>query len=365
MSMDDVLSPLMEPGVNERSSTRAYTAITRTGIATPTFAPSSALSKEGESILETLRDSPKALGHLVRSWYQSFGSMYPCGPLVRSCWTVVNDVLVQSLQDESALVDLSILSKRMFKKTSQPLQWPHSPANGALERELSMDGIRWDVVGIYFALVGSAIGSVGDGNGIMDFTHEKWGPIQKAARQRALQASMQCFTFCERVGQLNDLAMWLLINTTMLATWCYGDDSYQAWRLMGDLASLVSAVGFHRDAHDVQTTPRYLQELRKRGMEWCHELDKGLATFVGRPPRLYRRHYDLGAPLDVPEDVLLGSITDLQSAIEELDSEGWNKKGLVHPASRFRVQYKLITLREEALELVLSHNEIDVSLQSK
>jgi len=365
VSMDDVLSPLIESGVNERISTRTYTAITRTGIATPLFAPSPTLTKEGENVLETLRDSPKGLGHLVRSWYQRFGSMYPCGPLVRICWTVVNDVLVRSLQDGPTLVDLSTQSMSMFQKTSQPQRWPHSPANGALERALSMDGIRWDVVGIYFALVGNAVGSMGDGAGVMDFTHEKWGPDQNAARERALEASVQCFTFCERVGQLNDLTMWLLINATILATWCYGDDSYQAWRMMGDLASLVSAVGFHRDSTDGQTIPVYLQELRKRGVEWCHELDKGLSTFVGRPPRLYRRHYDLGAPLDVSEDVLFGTTIDLQSAIEELDSEGWDKKGLVHPASRFRVQYKLITVREEALELALNYNAEDVSFQAQ
>ena len=362
MSMDDVLSPLVEPAVNERNSTRTYTALTRTGIATPPFAPSPALIKEGESILETLRDSPKAMGGLVDSWYQSFEGMYPCGPLFKICWTVVHDVLVQSLQDKSQFVDLSSQSRTMFSKTSQPQRWPHSPANGALARTLSMDGIRWDVVGIYFALVGNVLG---DGAEAIDFTHENWGPSQKAAKERMLQASMQCYSFCERVGQVNDITVSLLINTTMLATWCYGDDSYQAWRLMGDLTSLVSAVGFHCNPQDGEVVPMYLQELRKRAMESCHELDKGLATFVGRPSRLYRRHYDLGTPLDLSEDVLFGTTADIQSAIQELDGEGWNTKGLIYPVSRLRVQYKLITLREEALELAMSYNAEDVSLHSQ
>jgi hypothetical protein len=360
--MDDVLSPLIESAGNERDSTHTYTALTRTGIATPPFTPSPALIKEGGLILETLRDAPKALGDLVSSWYRSFGNMWPCGPLVRTCWTVVHDVLVPSLQDESNLVDLSLQSRSMFSKTAQPQRWPLSPANGALERLLSTDGFRWDVVGMYFALAGNVIG---DGADALDLIHEKWGPSQKAARERMLQASVQCYAFCERVGQLNDLTVSLLLNTTMLATWCYGDDSYQAWRLMGDLASLISAIGLHRDAHDGQTVPIYLRELRKRAMEMCHELDKGLATFVGRPPRLYRRHYDIGAPLDVSEEVLFGTTAELQSAIEELDGEGWNTKGLVYPTSRLRVQYKLITVREEALELAMSCNAEDVSLQSQ
>jgi hypothetical protein len=118
VSMDDVLSPLVESAVNERDSFRAYTALTRTGIATPPFAPSPALIKEGESILETLRDSPKALGDHISSWYQSFGGTYPCGPLVKTCWNVVYEVLVQSLQDESDLVDLTRQSRIMFSKTA-------------------------------------------------------------------------------------------------------------------------------------------------------------------------------------------------------------------------------------------------------
>lgn len=134
---------------------------------------------------------------------------------------------------------------------------------------------------------------------------------------------------------------------------------------MGDLASLISAVGFCRDAQDGQTVPTYLQELRKRAMEQCHQLDKGLATFVGRPPRLYRRHYDLGAPLDLSEDVLFGATEDLQSAIKELDGEGWNTKGLLYPVSGLRAQHKLITVREEALELAMSYNAEDISLQSQ
>ena len=187
--MDDVLSPLIESAVNERVSTRTYTAITRTGIATPLFAPSPALIREGEAILETLRDSPKALGDLVDSWYRSFGGMYPCGPLIKTCWTVVHDVLVQSLQNEFDLMDITRQSRIMFSKTAQPQRWPQSPANGALERTFSTDGIRWDVVGIYFALVGNTLG---DGAGAIDFTRETWGPSQKAARERMLQASMQC-----------------------------------------------------------------------------------------------------------------------------------------------------------------------------
>jgi hypothetical protein len=360
--MGDVLSPLIESAVNERDTFQTYTALTRTGIATAPFAPSPALIEEGESILEILRDSPKALGDYVSSWYESFGNRYPCGPLVRICWTVVHEVLVQSLKDEPNHVNLSLQSRSMFSKTAQQQRWPHSPANGALERAITTDGFRWDTVGVYFALVGNALG---DSAKAIDFTHEKWGPSLKAAKERVLQASIQCYTFCERVGQVNDLTVALLINTTLLATWCYGDDSYQAWRLMGDLASLIGAIGFHRDTHDGQTVPTYLQELRKRDMELCHEIDKGLATFVGRPPRLYRRHYDLGAPLDLPEEVFFGTTADIESAIKELDAEGWNTKGLVYPASRLRVQHKLVTLREEALELAMSYNAEDISLQSQ
>jgi hypothetical protein len=184
--------------------------------------------------------------------------------------------------------------------------------------------------------------------------------------ERALDASLQCYRICERMGQINDLTVWLLDLAIMLTTWCYGDDSYQAWRLMGDLASVVVALGYHGSTNQEDSqVPLYLQQLRKRALAEAHELDKGLATFVGRPPHLSRHYVGLGLPLDLSASALMNTPAALEEAMAKLDSNGWNTEGLVHPTTRIRAVAMLIGIREEALELSLGPRDRDVNGRSQ
>jgi hypothetical protein len=240
-----------------------------------------------------------------------------------------------------------------------------SPANGAFEQTFSTGGVRWDVVGIYCALSGFVIAPMREGADSIVLSSEKWGPTRKHAMERALDTCAQCYSICERMGQINDLTMSLLTIATMLATWCYGDDSYQAWRLMGDLASVTSALGFYRTSHDEALLPAYLQDLRKRAVVGAHELDKGLATFVGRPPRLNRHYMGVGLPMDLPDSALLGPPENLALAAADLDSDGWNTHGLFHSSTRIRAVTVLLAIREEALELSLGSQVDDTVLRSR
>lgn len=253
----------------------------------------------------------------------------------------------------------------MFKHTSQPLRWPSSPANGALVQAFSDEGVRWETLGLYFALIGAVLGRMKEGPESVLFASEKWGPDRRYAMQRMLDSCLQCYCICERMGQVNDLTVWHLNLATMLTTWCYGDDSYQAWRLMGDLASAVVALGYHDTTQDDSHVPFYLQQFRKRALAGAHELDKGLATFVGRPPHLSRRYIGLDPPLDLPSSVIMGPPEGLAAAISKLDSNGWNTEGRVYPITRTRAVAMLIGIREEALELSLRPRNDDVNRRSR
>jgi len=155
------------------------------------------------------------------------------------------------------------------------------------------------------------------------------------------------------MGQINELTLLLLNSAGVLATWCYGDDSFKAWRLMGDLSTVVLALGFHRGSHDDPTVPAYLIELRNRAVAVAYELDKSLATFVGRPPRLQRRYCTLEMPLDLDDAVITGSSEAFEAAKARLDSSGWSWEGVMHPISRIRASFMLNLIREEILEMSL------------
>jgi len=362
---NNLLPPLLELHGNDSASKHTYTAKARTGVASPTFTPSPALLAEGIAVLETLLDTPTALTLVTELWYSDWGDDACQGALVKASWQAVVETLLPRLRVDSSAPAVSEICASMFKRTSQPLRWPTSPANGALVQAFSADGLRWETLGLYFALIGAVLGRMKEGPESVLFVSEKWGPDRRCVMQRMLDSCLQCYRICERMGQINDLTVWHLNLATMLTTWCYGDDSYQAWRLMGDLASAVIALGYHGTAKDDSDVPFYLQQFRRRALAGAHELDKGLATFVGRPPHLSRRYVGLDPPLDLPSSVIMGTPEALAAAISRLDSNGWNTEGRVYPITRTRAVAMLIGIREEALELSLGPPNDNVKWRSR
>jgi hypothetical protein len=362
---NNVLPPLLEPPTNDYTSKLTYTAITRTGVTSPPLQINPALLAEGISVLETLLDTPTALTLVTELWYSDWGDDACQGALVKASWQAVVETLLPRLRVDSSAPAVSEICASMFKRTSQPLRWPASPAAGALVQAFSAEGVRWETLGLYFALIGAVLGRMKEGPESVLFVSEKWGPDRRCVMQRMLDSCLQCYRICERMGQINDLTVWHLNLATMLTTWCYGDDSYQAWRLMGDLASVVVALGYHDTTKDDSDVPFYLQQFRRRALAGAHELDKGLATFVGRPPHLSRRHVGLDPPLDLPSSVIMGTPEALTAAIARLDSNGWNTEGCVYPITRTRAVAMLIGIREEALELSLGQRNDDVDWRSQ
>ena len=82
-------------------------------------------------------------------------------------------------------------------------------------------------------------------------------------------------------------------------------------------------------------------------------MDKGLATFTGRPPSLSRRYVNCQLPLDLSPDELMAEGEVLSQAIARLDSDGWNTDGEVYSSTVIRAWTLLSLVRDEILELSL------------
>ncbi|EHK21988.1 uncharacterized protein TRIVIDRAFT_134559, partial [Trichoderma virens Gv29-8] len=344
-----VLSPTE---ADQTTSSRQYRSLTRTGVShlQQPFHANSSLIREGEELLQLLLDrySHPDLEELVHNWYKDLGDSPVGGPLAKAAWRAIQTNL-QDLHSSRSLNRLQATSREIFDHTSRPLNMPTTAADGALEKELC--AIRWETVGMYFALLGMVIASAK--NLCTSFSGRQWFGDRKATSSDAFDACLRCEALCNRVGQMNDLSVWLGILATTLSTWCFGDDSCQAWRLMGNLSSAIFALNYHRGFQDDMNTPAYLVELRKRAIALSHELDKSLATFVGRPPRLNRSYCNIELPLDLSDSAIVGSGELLELQISRLDGDGWNKDMTVHPASRQRAIVWLSSIREEVLELSL------------
>jgi hypothetical protein len=345
-------SVLSSTEADQTTSSRQYTSLTRNGVShlQQPFHANSSLVREGENLLQLLLDhySNPDLEELVHNWYTDLGDSPVGGPLAKAAWRAIQSNL-QNLHSSRSLNRLQTTSRDIFDHTSRPLNMPTTAADGALEKELC--AIRWETVGMYFALVGMVIASAK--NLSTSFSGRQWFGDRKATSSDAFDACLRCEALCNRVGQMNDLSVWLAVLATTLSTWCFGDDSCQAWRLMGNLSSAIFALNYHRGFQDDMDTPTYLVELRKRAIALSHELDKSLATFVGRPPRLNRSYCTIELPLDLSDSVIVGSAELLELQISRLDGNGWNKDMTVHPASRQRAIVWLSSIREEVLELSL------------
>lgn len=104
--------------------------------------------------------------------------------------------------------------------------------------------------------------------------------------------------------------------------------------------------------------PFFLVEHRKRLLLGAYAIDKELATFLGRPPRISCRHIDVDLPLDITYDELLAEPDIRDAAIAQLNQDGWNTRGIITRTTFVRAMYKIGQVRELVLELSLnSHRE--------
>jgi chromatin structure-remodeling complex subunit RSC3/30 len=107
-----------------------------------------------------------------------------------------------------------------------------------------------------------------------------------------------------------------------------------------------------------ERTPFFLSEIRSRTMVAAYSMDKELATFLGRPPRICRQYCDIQFPLDISWEDLVADDSARDAAIQQLDPDGWNVQGDLDKGARPRVTLLASILREMILEFSLSR-EVD------
>ena len=125
------------------------------------------------------------------------------------------------------------------------------------------------------------------------------------------------------------------------------------WRRLGDLSTHIFELGLHRDCQQSSSLPVFLVETRRRLFAATYQLDKSIATFLGRPPRISLRHSDCRLPLDVDDSLLKADQSELELALQDLDSDGWNTQGSLHRSTFLRQRFLVTTFREEILEVSL------------
>lgn len=171
--------------------------------------------QEGCRILDLLADLPKYEPHINRRYIvEGTTSLIP---YVRQC---IDQVALERTKKANPLSALSRLSKDIFTSTSTPLIIANNTSLSELLSMLTGENLRWETVGIILAVAGWSANAADETE--FDEIEENrigWKPLAKAL----LDSATKCIAFCEGVGHLNDLSVWLIKFDFILYTQVHGD----------------------------------------------------------------------------------------------------------------------------------------------
>lgn len=140
-------------------------------------------------------------------------------------------------------------------------------------------------------------------------------------------------------------------------TYSYLKLGQTVWRRLGSLCTEIFAMGLHREPKSPENQPRFLLESRRRTFAAAYRIDKGISTFVGRPPRLCLKYCDYRLPLDLSDDQLMEEGASFDLALASLDESGWSIDRTTRPSAWIRLRYIMATFREEILEMSLGTSQ--------
>jgi hypothetical protein len=140
-----------------------------------------------------------------------------------------------------------------------------------------------------------------------------------------------------------------ILFTTILTKYI----GYENSKKNASLATALLSCNLHQDIKVDEHTPFFMAELRKRLFICAYDNDKDTAAFSGRPPKLTRHYCRLQTPLDLTDAQTMSEGTELEQAVNGLDEEGWNQRGMVRRSTFARLASTNALITEEILEISL------------
>ena len=136
------------------------------------------------------------------------------------CWHSLKDIfrgIKQASDKESALRELSRL---LFDNTAKPLPLPGNSSMSEFAKSFTGRLSRWEAIGV----VASGLGIFRAGRELC-----KRSALEELSKppswQALIEASNACLSFCNELGSINDVLLWMLGENTILQTLFHGDAS--------------------------------------------------------------------------------------------------------------------------------------------
>ncbi|RHZ58701.1 hypothetical protein CDV55_105887 [Aspergillus turcosus] len=247
------------------------------------------------------------------------------------------------------------LSRTFFHNTATDIELR---ASMTLSEYVALSAARWDSYALLLSSIGYAIYHVAHDDPLFQ-SENLPGKDRKGLRRIALAASDICLQLCDKLGAISDSLCCAFLQHLVLVHHTYGTGDYRTWQKLGDLTTIVFALGLHQVGDD-RNIPFFLSELRKRIMVGAYGMDKDLALFLGRPPRICKQYCNIQSPLDLTWEELIAPPGVRQAALLKLDAQGWNTEGKLGSGARGRTIHLACLIREDILELSIGHGRDNV-----
>lgn len=323
----------------------------------PTTAVSVILSDEqlskGYQVLALLQDR-KLVDRCMDSLFDSIdgpavlGGEYVAREWLSHLWISHGDTLKRQNGEEiQKLCQLIYSNTRSTPKvdgSTTPLQWIRSGTG---------TNLRWEIIGMIVAYVGMYAMTAAE-----QYHIRKDDGIDYVALYTQMYEGVElCLDFCRKCDTLTDVFVWVLYTAHGLLTGIgdSGCTSYALYRLGGELNSAAIAMGLNQEIKADRRTPFFLAEFRKGLRARIYTNEVSTALFLGRPPRLSYRHWNLDPPLDLTESQLLQTAHELSNTIGNLDANGYNQCGEIRFTTFLRMDITMAKGKEEIMDLALGN----------
>ncbi|KAJ5723321.1 hypothetical protein N7488_001356 [Penicillium malachiteum] len=294
-------------------------------------------AQSGADVLLFLYNLPFRQSLVDKFYLRSWNAVVP---------KIVLDAILASIQEifdglnaNDPMPQLRSLATLIFQNSSRAMTTHQAMTVQEYCASFTGRNLRWEALANIFSVCGQQLVITPDND------------------PEVIQAGTICLNFCDQASSANELLAYLQYNDVMLLTQQYGDSSYKAWRRLGDLVATIYAAGIHLDTDSSDNCPFFLRQWRRGCFISAFYMDKMMATFVGRPPLMNYRYCTLVPPLDLSDEDLVAGGETLERAISDLDSNGWNTKGVRNRLSTSRVRFHLAVSREQTLDIALGTPE--------
>ncbi|KAL2855918.1 hypothetical protein BJY01DRAFT_231538 [Aspergillus pseudoustus] len=303
---------------------------------------------EVTKMLTYLMDYP-IIEQLLREFYAASQAAVVPSPIILNSIATMRGLIEEGETPQT----LHRKTTQILENTARKLHIPPETKGKDFHQMFTGTRLRLEIIAIVYVIAAQA--------SIFGLARDKFfrGPVGPASAARLkfarkmLAAGDTALQVCRILGSVNDLMVWMLYDNWQVCCMVLGESSSSTWHRLGELSSCIYELGIHRESHVSEEMPFFLREIRRRIFVGFYQLDKNVATFLGRPPHISWRYSDTKPPLDISDIAIISEGEELKQALRQLDSDGWNIQGAFQYTSWYRQRYMIYTFREEILDLSL------------